>query len=132
NVSQGRPISAQAPATLRSRGGTGTSAETPSAATVNAASLAWSKYVSNPISSDAPALHTSTGTSPTRASADAVHNDSSESTASVGIQWIHGRTARSIGEGRRIVAAARRHKSTPFHRLISAHWLPVSTASIAT
>ncbi len=70
--------------------------------------------------------------SPMRAIAEAAHNDSRESTASVGIQRIQGRTARSIRDGRRIVAVAPCHTSRPFNRGTSDQRLPVSTESIAT
>src|SRR5205809_8147062 len=64
NVSHGMPISAHAPQMLRSRGGTGTSTAAPSAAIAHRDRTGLSKYVSNPISIDMPAIHASPGIPP--------------------------------------------------------------------
>src|SRR5262252_114646 len=131
-ASHGTPTSAYAPAMFCSRGGTGRNAASAIAGiTQRAASGGAAETTVAIVAADA-AAHAIVIGLPTALAAATTHDPTKATVSSVGINPIHGRTSMSIGDGRSTVAVTPLlHRSRPFHFVISAHLLYLSTASAA-
>src|SRR5262245_39308027 len=132
NASHGTPTSAYAPAGLRSRCGTGTTAASAIAGIIQRA-LSGAFATTTAIPAAEATAHAISAGLATALAAAVTHMPTNATVRSVGIQAIHGRTRTSSRDGRCTVAVTPLlHRSRPFHFVMSAHLLYLSTASAAT